>query len=85
MNIYAAKRLTGRIAAALKCDPLQYGRLSLRANQRLQTSRAKHRCRRRTIRIVDRGRSTAATSILNPNDSGAPFEQRPLPPFASQI
>src|SRR5262249_58643097 len=64
---------------------LQYGSISLRANQRLQTPRAEHRHRRRAIRVFDRRRSKAATSFHNSNDSGAPFKRRPLPPFTDQV
>ena len=71
--------------AAREYDRLQYGSLSLRANQRLQTRRAEHRHRRRAIRIFDRRRSKDATSIHNPNDSGAPFKRGPLPSFADQV
>src|SRR6516162_256803 len=71
--------------AAREYDRLQYGCLSLRANQRLQTRRAQHRHRRRAIRIFDRRRSNDAASIHNPNDSGAPFKWGPLPSFADQV
>src|SRR6516164_7500602 len=71
--------------AAREYDRLQYGCLSLRANQRLQTRSAQHRHRRRTIRIFDRSRSNDAASIHNPNDSSAPFKWGPLPSFADQV
>src|SRR5262249_20286854 len=71
--------------AAPAYDGLQYGSLSLRANQRLQTCRAEHLYRRRPIRIFDRRRSKAAASVYNPNDSGPPFKRRPLPSFADQV
>src|SRR5262249_32637571 len=71
--------------AAREYDRLQYGSLSLRANQRLQTHRARHRHCRRAIRIFDRGRSKDAASIHNPNDSDSPFKRGPLPSFADQV
>src|SRR5215813_5105003 len=71
--------------AAREYNRPQYGCLSLRANQRLQASRAQHRHRRRAIRIFDRSRNKDAASIHNPNDSGAPLKWRPLPSFADQV
>jgi hypothetical protein len=71
--------------AAREYDRLQYGCLTLRANQRLQTRRAQHWHRRRAIRIFDRWRSNDAASIHNPNDSRAPFKWGPLPSFADKV
>ena len=71
--------------AAREYDRLQYGTLSLRANQCLQTRRAQYRHRQRAIRIFDRRWSKDAASVHNPNDSGAASKRGPLPSFADQV
>src|SRR5262249_21187756 len=70
------------IAAAQEYDGLQYGGLTLRANQRLQTRRGEHWYRRWAIRVFNCRRGKAPASVHYPNDSGVPFKRRPLPPFA---
>src|SRR5262249_18825744 len=81
----ANDRLGSNCEELISIGGLQYGSLSLRANQRLQTCRAEHRYCRRAIRIFDRRRSKAAASLHNPNDSGATLKRRALPPFADQV